>query len=258
MNSVLVIATPHLCKNHASNLQNGRLAGIEHIWFAQGKNDAVRSIRKLRPSLVILDVNLASGLDFEIFEGTKDITYMKIIICETDNYAFKILRFGIDDYLVAPVGEAEIATSVEKLLFQKKQYKIQELYRSRCRKNAATLSTVFIDTLQAKAMVSTTDIIRIQDLGDRRLLILANGSNVDTLTPMVSLLSILAGNFFARVSHDHAINCRQIIDLHSRRNRLHVRMVDGKSLRLPLSLEGRIRERFPRNKDITSEQSPID
>jgi YesN/AraC family two-component response regulator len=256
MDSVLIVATELGEKKKAFDAAISKFPNLRQCWFAASRKEAVRIIKKEKPSLVILDVDMASKLDFEIFEQTKLQDYFKIIICDSDAYAFKVLRFGIDDYLLSPVSAAVIETSLERLLFLQKRYKIQELYRRRS--TLVMLTTAFVATENGRHAVEIADVMRIRDTGQQRVIHMASGKQLCTFSPMSELLLTFAGNGFVQISIDQAINCRHVTDLQLRSGRHYARMSDRVSLRLTMLLAERIRQRMGADAFPRSEQYPIE
>lgn len=66
------------------------------------------------PELVFLDIHLADGSAFEIFEHT-DITCPIIFTTAYDEYALKAFKVNSVDYLLKPIGRTDIVRALDKL-----------------------------------------------------------------------------------------------------------------------------------------------
>ncbi len=74
------------------------------------------------PDLVFMDIQLADGLSFEIFEKTL-ITSPIIFTTAYDQYAIKAFKVNSIDYLLKPIDFDELSTAIEKfkkIYFEKK------------------------------------------------------------------------------------------------------------------------------------------
>ena len=86
----------------------------------------IESVKWLRdkpmPELIFMDIHLADGSAFEIFEHTK-ITCPVIFTTAYDEYALKAFKVNSIDYLLKPIGEKDIKRAMDKLalLTDKKQ-----------------------------------------------------------------------------------------------------------------------------------------
>ncbi len=83
--------------------------------------DVIQSIKKSvawfnsnpPPDLVFMDIQLADGLSFEIFEQAI-ITSPVIFITAYDEYALKAFKHNGIDYILKPLDASELAKSIEK------------------------------------------------------------------------------------------------------------------------------------------------
>lgn len=66
------------------------------------------------PDLIFMDIQLADGLSFEIFEHV-DITVPVIFTTAFDEYALKAFKVNSIDYLLKPVDEDELQGAFDKL-----------------------------------------------------------------------------------------------------------------------------------------------
>jgi DNA-binding LytR/AlgR family response regulator len=65
------------------------------------------------PDLVMLDIQLADGLSFEIFKET-DIDSFVIFTTAYDEYAIRAFELNSIDYLLKPIDKAKLVRSIEK------------------------------------------------------------------------------------------------------------------------------------------------
>lgn len=66
------------------------------------------------PELVFMDIHLADGSAFEIFEHV-EITCPIIFTTAYDEYAMKAFKVNSIDYLLKPIGEEDICRAIDKL-----------------------------------------------------------------------------------------------------------------------------------------------
>jgi DNA-binding LytR/AlgR family response regulator len=67
-----------------------------------------------KPEIIFMDIQLADGLSFEIFEYA-DIQVPVIFTTAFDEYALKAFKVNSVDYLLKPIDEDELADSFKKL-----------------------------------------------------------------------------------------------------------------------------------------------
>ncbi len=96
-------------------------SGIEVAAVLDSVQSAVRWFRQNEPpDLAFFDIQLTDGLSFSIFEQVEVICPI-IFTTAFDSYALKAFQVSSIDYLLKPVGEAELSRALEKLrLLQKR------------------------------------------------------------------------------------------------------------------------------------------
>nr|WP_129733226.1 LytTR family DNA-binding domain-containing protein [Parabacteroides goldsteinii] len=78
------------------------------------------------PELIFLDIHLADGSSFEIFEHV-DITCPIIFTTAYDEYALRAFKVNSIDYLLKPIGQSDIRKSIGKLKQLKSDSVVKEL-----------------------------------------------------------------------------------------------------------------------------------
>jgi hypothetical protein len=244
MKSILILRSPQEPDHSSFELDFTRFPNAVQCWVAQNRKEAVEFIRQFRPAILVLYMDMRTGLDFGVFEQTQELIYQKIIVCESADCGLKRIRYDIEDSLLKPAGKMEIEGALEKLLFRTKRYKIQQLYNQRTSKSLATLTTAFVPSANGPIVIELKDLVRIEDVGQLRALYLRDGAVAQTHCSFKRLVSLVAGNSFVRVATDQAINCKHIVDCQTIGDRLHVVMYDGHALRIPNAVEQQIHRKM--------------
>lgn len=103
---------------------------IKIIGTASNLNDGVALIKKTRPDIVFLDINMPGKNGLEIFNEFKN-PYFKIIFCtENPNYAIDALKHATSGYLLKPVDFFELRETLQKvskeLLQEQQQLQLED------------------------------------------------------------------------------------------------------------------------------------
>ncbi len=94
----------------------GTIAGVEIAGEAADGHEAVKSIKKLRPDVVLLDIQMP-GLDgFQVVSKIADLEPPPAIVFVTayDQYAIKAFEVHAADYILKPVEEKRLAQAIER------------------------------------------------------------------------------------------------------------------------------------------------
>ena len=73
------------------------------------------AIRRLKPDLVFLDIEMPHMNGFEMLEKMSQINFEIIFTTSYDHYAIKAIRFSALDYLLKPVDHEELQRAVQKV-----------------------------------------------------------------------------------------------------------------------------------------------
>ena len=100
----------------------------EVIGYSQDGEDALEKILRLRPDVVMIDIQMPKKNGLEVMERVLEIYHCAFIIFSgyTEfEYAKKALQLQAVDYLIKPVNISEIECSI-----QKAQQALEQLLRS--------------------------------------------------------------------------------------------------------------------------------
>ncbi|MEO6286163.1 MAG: LytTR family DNA-binding domain-containing protein [Dyadobacter sp.] len=112
------------------------------------------------PELIFLDIQLADGISFEIFEKVK-VTAPIIFCTAYDQYAIKAFKLNSIDYLLKPVDPEELTNALEKFKTARKEPAISlEQIRSLIKPASKPFKTRFLVKIGER--IQTVD---VQDIG---------------------------------------------------------------------------------------------
>jgi two-component system LytT family response regulator len=89
------------------------MADVEVVGEAKNARDAVDDIRRLRPDLVFLDVQMPDGSGFDVLERLDEAPAV-IFTTAFDQYALQAFEVNALDYLVKPIAPARLAAAVAR------------------------------------------------------------------------------------------------------------------------------------------------
>ncbi|MGA7722942.1 MAG: LytTR family DNA-binding domain-containing protein [Ignavibacteriaceae bacterium] len=88
---------------------------IEIIGAAYKIKEAVKLIKKEKPDVIFLDINLSGENGFDLLDEI-DINFKIIFVTAYDEYAVRAFEVNALDYILKPLKEERIAKAVERLL----------------------------------------------------------------------------------------------------------------------------------------------
>jgi two-component system response regulator LytT len=118
------------------------LSAVDESAVVVGESDSIKSTvswleSNPAPDLILMDIELADGQSFEIFNHV-EVKSPVIFITSYDEYALKAFKVNSVDYLLKPVQKEDLQSALEKFRQMKKIYTASE---------PASTSAISIDML---------------------------------------------------------------------------------------------------------------
>ena len=119
---VLVDDEPQSCKSLAIKLK-AIAEDIEIVGTYHHPERAIAGIRKLKPAVVFLDIEMPGMNGFQLLEKMEEFNFEVIFVTAYDEYTLNALRISALDYLLKPVDNEELKNALTRL---RKKISLQE------------------------------------------------------------------------------------------------------------------------------------
>ncbi|WP_106794219.1 LytTR family DNA-binding domain-containing protein [Aquimarina sp. Aq78] len=122
---ILIIEDEPRAANQLQNLLNKSILDFQLLDIIDSVEDAVLWFKKnTTPDLVFMDIQLADGLSFEIFQKV-EIEAPIIFTTAFDQYAIQAFKVNSIDYLLKPIQQNELDTALNKFVKSNKSNAIE-------------------------------------------------------------------------------------------------------------------------------------
>jgi DNA-binding LytR/AlgR family response regulator len=111
---ILIIEDEPQAAQRLSTLVNELVPGAQIVAKIDSVKKSVEWLSKHQPDLILMDIQLADGLSFEIFQNV-DVKSPIIFTTAYDEYALKAFKVNSIDYILKPVDKEELRKAIEKL-----------------------------------------------------------------------------------------------------------------------------------------------
>ena len=112
--NVVIIEDEKLSAEHLSTLLKKTEKGVNVLATFDSVKKTVEALQKgLSADILFVDIHLADGLSFEIFEKV-NIETPVIFTTAYDEYAIRAFKFNSIDYLLKPIGLSDLKLALEK------------------------------------------------------------------------------------------------------------------------------------------------
>jgi DNA-binding LytR/AlgR family response regulator len=111
---VVIIEDETPAATRLARMLHGVDSGIEIVRKLDSIESSVKYLEtSQRPDLIFMDIQLADGLSFSIFEQVQ-LTTPVIFTTAFDNYVLKAFKVNSIDYLLKPIDEKELSQAIQK------------------------------------------------------------------------------------------------------------------------------------------------
>jgi len=115
--AIIIDDEMHCCKT-LSILLKEYCPDVEVSEQCDNGEDGVEAIKKGKPDLVFLDIEMPHMNGFEMLEQLSEIPFAVIFTTGYDQYAIKAIRFSALDYLLKPIVPKDLVAAVHKMKVQ--------------------------------------------------------------------------------------------------------------------------------------------
>jgi len=173
------------------------IEGIDLVGAAEGIGSAYELIKKAKPQLIFLDVNMKDGTGL-------------IFVTAYDQYAIKAFKYAALDYLLKPIDLQELRSAVErakKLILDNNTLDYQfvkSIYKDPFPAKLA------LPDLEGFDLIEINKIIRCEGHNNYTTFVLDGGKKYVVSKTLKEYESILTQHGFLRVFQSHLINTKYI------------------------------------------------
>ncbi len=138
--------------------------GTEIIAEADSVKTGAEVISKLRPDLVLLDVDLGDGTGFDLLKKLAPVNFKVIFITAFQEHATRAFKFSAIDYILKPVNSDELTQAIHRAKETQKEQledKLQTLMEN-IGNIAQEAKKIVLKTSESIHIVNVQDIVRCE------------------------------------------------------------------------------------------------
>jgi len=186
---------------------------VEILAMCNSSEQGVELIRKLRPDLVFLDIEMPNMNGFDMLEKFDELFFDVVFCTAYDQFAIRAFRYSALDYLLKPIDPDDLKAAVKRIS-QKKQSPSKEqfelLLQSMKPGNRSTPQRVALTTGDGLIFVPTTDIIYCEAESNYTHVVLSGGKKILVSKVLKDIDEVLSGPDFYRVHSSFLVNINRI------------------------------------------------
>jgi len=178
---------------------------------------AFELIRKTKPDLVFLDIEMPGGNAFTLLDKLKPFNFEVIFVTAYDNYSLKAIKYSALDYLLKPVNIEELISAVNKVLQKRNVNQFQQRIESLLSNLDAPKKNMFSLAVPAHfgyEFIVVSNIIRCEADGKYTCFFMNDHRKVISVKNLKEYEDMLPTDIFFRIHHSHLININFIKRYH--------------------------------------------
>jgi len=178
---------------------------------ADSVENAIQFIKKEKPELVFLDIEMPKANGFQLLEYFAEINFEVIFVTAYDNYAIKAIRFSAADYILKPINYKDLKVAVEKVAQRIKRKaeneRIKELHRNILQPENPRIGLPTGDRIE---FVNVKDIVHCKGEGNYTHIYLERGKHLLVAKTLIEFEELLNEYSFIRTHKSHLVNLKHV------------------------------------------------
>ncbi|CAN5739509.1 LytTR family DNA-binding domain-containing protein [soil metagenome] len=213
---VLVDDEPQSCKSLALKLKDVA-EDIEIIGTYHHPEKAISSIRKSKPDVVFLDIEMPGMNGFQLLEKIEEFNFEVIFVTAYNEYMLNALHISALDYLLKPVDKEELKNALTRLrkkisLHENPQHKKEQLeLLGDVLKDQHPPKRIALTTLQGIIFLKMNEIVRVEAFSNYSTFYLISKKKIMVSKTLKEFEHVLTLQNFFRVSRSCIVNTDYIV-----------------------------------------------
>ena len=210
--AILIDDEPHCLESLTLDLQK-YCPEVEIIKTLSSSKEGLKYIKKVKPDLLFLDIEMPWMNGFELLEYLSPIDFEVIFVTAYDSYAVNAFKVSAVDYLMKPIDKEDLKSAVAKV--QKKlsakdmgndkiHHLLDQYFNSKAQKKI-----VFPEKDRQK-FVDPNDIIAVKAESNYSQVFIENENPLTLSITLKAIEEKLSGLSFMRVHHSYLVNMDKV------------------------------------------------
>jgi two-component system LytT family response regulator len=203
----------------------------EVIAEADGVRAGLECLKKHKPDLLLLDVEMQDGTGFDLLSIYGKLDFNVVFVTGHDAYAIKAFKYSAIDYILKPVAPEELKSAIEKAKnspnVEEQNLVVSNLVENK-EKPDSDKKIVLKDT-ETVYLVSVKDITRCESEANYTKFFLIDGRKLTISKTLKEYNKLFEGQSFFRSHQSHLINLLHF-DRYEKKEGGIVHMKDGSTV----------------------------
>jgi two-component system LytT family response regulator len=186
---------------------------VEVAGEAENVKEGIDLIRKEKPDIVFLDIQMPDGSGFKLLEEIGQINFDIIFTTAYDQYAIQAIKFSALDYLLKPIYQDDLVRAVKKAEDNKEKIDRNEhvdVLLENLKKSVNEPPKIILSTAEKINVVKVDDILRCASDNYYTMFYFTNGQKLLVSKTLKENEELLKDQHFIRPHKSHLVNTKYI------------------------------------------------
>jgi two-component system LytT family response regulator len=185
---------------------------IEVVATSTDSIEGIAAIKKYRPEILFLDIEMPQMNGFQVLEEVKDIPFALVFVTAYDRFALKAFKYSALDYLLKPIDTQELIVAVQKIEKQQqtRPQQIQHLHQQLNSIGKTLPERIALPYQNGVAFVAVQDVLYCEADDRYTRFYLADGQHYLVTKVLRDVQELLEERDFMRVHRQYLINLNRI------------------------------------------------
>ena len=173
----------------------------------------LQAIKKSKPDLVFLDIEMPGMIGFEMLEQCIEIPFAIIFTTTYSQYAIKAFRFGALDYLLKPIDANELMAAINKIGEQRQLPMIEQfqMVLKQIQNKERQFNKIAVPTTEGFELILADQVVRCEADNQYTHLYLKDKNKITACRTLKEMEEQLHDfSFFLRVHHSYVVNMNEV------------------------------------------------
>ena len=214
MLKAIIVDDEKISRNILNDYLTKYCPDVTIVALAESANEGLSAIKKYKPDILFLDVEMPKGNGFDLLEQIEEINFETVFVTAFDNYAIQALNYSAAYYILKPVSIDELISSVEKIK-RKKEKNQTENHTKILLENINTANIqqqkIVLPLQDGFEVVSVKDIIHCNAHDNFTDFYFIEKSKMMICRTLKFYEELLSDSGFIRVHKSHLINLNHVV-----------------------------------------------
>lgn len=186
--------------------------GLKVVGLAACVDEAVALLKKEKPDLVLLDIQMPGKDGFHFIEEVKQGEFEPGIIFVTafDHYAIQAIRNSVFDYLMKPVRQVELFSAINRFRTRDVKHESQNLTELLKVLKGTGGSKIKLNTRSGYILIQPPEVVYCKADGNYTHIQLSGGNREISTQNLGAIENLLKSGAFFRVSRSYLVNLKYL------------------------------------------------